>query len=123
MAVATYIVDKDGNQIDASTATVPNNRDFRGAWSLSGNVISEDLTKAKEIFKDKVREVRNPKLTALDADYMKALEDGDTAAQSAIATVKQALRDAPSASAIDAATDMAGLKAAWDASLLGDSPY
>ena len=123
MAVTTYIVDKDGNQIDASTATVPNNRDFRGAWSLSGNVISEDLTKAKEIFKDKVREVRNPKLTALDADYMKALEDGDTAAQSAIATVKQALRDAPSASAINAATDMAGLKAAWDASLLGDSPY
>ena len=123
MAVTTYIVDKDGNQIDASTATVPANRDFRGAWSLSGNVISEDLTKAKEIFKDKVREVRNPKLTALDADYMKALEDGDTAAQSAIATVKQALRDAPAASAIDAATDMAGLKAAWDASLLGDSPY
>ena len=123
MAVATYIVDKDGNQIDASTATVPNNRDFRGAWSLSGNVINEDLTKAKEIFKDKVREVRNPKLTALDADYMKALEDGDTAAQSAIATVKQALRDAPAASAIDAATDMAGLKAAWDASLLGNSPY
>ena len=123
MAVQTYIVDKDGNQIDASTATVPNNRDFRGAWSLSGNVISEDLTKAKEIFKDKVREVRNPKLTALDADYMKALEDGDTAAQSAIATVKQALRDAPAASAIDAATDMVGLKAAWDASLLGDSPY
>ena len=123
MAVTTYIVDKDGNQIDASTATVPNNRDFRGAWSLSGNVISEDLTKAKEIFKDKVRDVRNPKLTALDADYMKALEDGDTAAQSAIATVKQALRDAPAASAIDAATDMAGLKSAWDASLLGDSPY
>lgn len=123
MAVTTYIVDKDGNQIDASTATVPNNRDFRGAWSLSGNVISEDLTKAKEIFKDKVREVRNPKLTALDADYMKALEDGDTAAQSAIATVKQALRDAPAASSIDASTDMAGLKAAWDASLLGDSPY
>ena len=123
MAVTTYIVDKDGNQIDASTATVPANRDFRGAWTLSGNVISEDMTKAKELFKDKVREVRNPKLTALDADYMKALEDGDTAAQSAIATVKQALRDAPAASAIDAATDMAGLKAAWDASLLGDSPY
>ena len=29
MAVTTYIVDKDGNQIDASTATVPTNRDFR----------------------------------------------------------------------------------------------
>ena len=123
MAVTTYIVDKDGNQIDASTATVPANRDFRVAWSLSGNVISEDLTKAKEIFKDKVREVRNPKLTALDADYMKALEDGDTAAQSAIATVKQALRDAPAASAIDAATTISELKAAWDTNVLGASPY
>ena len=49
MAVTTYIVDKDGNQIDASTATVPANRDFRGAWVLNGSVISEDLTKAKEI--------------------------------------------------------------------------
>ena len=66
MATTTYIVDKDGNQIDASTATVPANRDFRGAWSLSGSVISEDLTKAKEIFKDKIREVRKPLLEAED---------------------------------------------------------
>ena len=121
MAVTTYIVDKDGNQIDASTATVPANRDFRGAWSLSGNVISEDLTKAKEIFKDKVREVRKPRLEAKDVELMKALENGDDT--TAIASAKQALRDAPAASAIDAATDMAGLKAAWDANLLGDSPY
>ena len=39
----TYIVDKDGNQIDASTATVPADRHFRGAWSLSGSVITEDM--------------------------------------------------------------------------------
>lgn len=123
MAVTTYIVDKDGNQIDASTATVPSDRAFRGAWSLSGSVISEDMTKAKEIFKDKVREVRGPKLAELDTDYMKAMEDGDTAAQSAIAGVKQSLRDAPAAAAIDAATDIAGLKAAWDVAVLGDSPY
>ena len=49
----TYIVDKDGNQIDAASATVPSDRHFRGAWSLDGTVISEDITKAKEIFKDK----------------------------------------------------------------------
>jgi len=123
MAVATYIVDKDGNQIDASTATVPSDRHFRGAWSLNGSVISEDMDAAKAIFRDKAREVRNPKLTALDADYMKALEDGDTAAQSAIATVKQSLRDAPAAAAIDSASTIAELKAAWNADLLGDSPY
>ena len=50
-------------------------------------------------------------------------DHGFGADTSAIASAKQALRDAPAASAIDAATDMAGLKAAWDASLLGDSPY
>jgi len=123
MAVTTYIVDKDGNQIDAATATVPANRDFRGAWSLSGSVISEDLNKAKELFKDKIREVRGPLLAAEDVVYMKALEADDATAKAASVTKKQALRDAPAASAIDAATDIAGLKAAWDADLLGDSPY
>jgi hypothetical protein len=118
MAVTTYIVDKDGNQIDASTATVPANRDFRGAWSLSGSVISEDLTKAKEIFADKVREARGPLLEALDTDYMKALETSADTTQ--IVADKQALRDAPTAG--DAATSIAELKAAWPAAC-GDSPY
>ena len=62
----TYIVDKDGNQIDASTATVPADRHFRGAWSLSGSVITEDMDAAKTIFKDKIREVRGPLLEAED---------------------------------------------------------
>jgi hypothetical protein len=123
MAVTTYIVDKDGNQIDASTATVPANRDFRGAWSLSGNVISEDLAKAKELFRDKIREVRGPLLDAEDVTYMKALEADDADAKAASVAAKSALRDAPAAAAIDAATDIASLKAAWDASVLGDSPY
>lgn len=119
----TYIVDKDGNQIDASTATVPSDRHFRGAWSLSGTVISEDMTKAKEIFKDKIREVRKPLLEAEDVTYMKALEAGDSDAQAASVTAKNALRDAPAASAITNAADIAALKAAWDADTLGDSPY
>jgi len=121
MAVTTYIVDKDGSQIDASTATVPTNRDFRGAWSLSGSVISEDMTKAKEIFKDKIREVRKPLLDAKDVELMKALEAGTST--TAIATAKDALRDAPAASAISSASDIDALKAAWDTSVLGDSPY
>ena len=119
----TYIVDKDGNQIDASSATVPSDRHFRGAWSLSGTVISEDMTKAKEIFKDKIREVRAPLLEAEDVTYMKALEAGDSDAQAASVTAKNALRDAPAASAITNASDIAALKAAWDTSVLGDSPY
>ncbi len=123
MAVTTYIVDKDGNQIDASTATVPANRDFRNAWSLSGTVISEDLDKAKEIFKDKIREVRSPLLEAEDVVYMKAMEADDASAKTASVTKKNALRDAPAASAIGSASTIAELKAAWDTNLLGASPY
>jgi hypothetical protein len=118
MTVATYIVDRNGNQIDSSTTTVPTNRDFRGAWVLNGSVITEDLDAAKTIFADKVREARKPLLEALDTDFMKAQETGaDTAA---IVTSKQALRDAPTAG--NSATSIAELKAAWP-SCCGDSPY
>ena len=123
MAVTTYIVDKDGNQIDASTATIPANRDFRGAWSLSGKVITEDLAKSKELFKDKIREVRKPLLDAEDVVYMKALEADDADAKNASVNKKKALRDAPAAKAITDADTIAKLKAAWDTSVLGDSPY
>ena len=119
----TYIVDKDGNQIDASTATVPSDRHFRGAWSLSGTTITEDVTAAKVIFKDKIREVRTPLLDAEDVVYMKALEADDADAKTASVNKKKALRDAPAASAITSADTIAKLKAAWDTSVLGDSPY
>jgi len=119
----TYIVDKDGNQIDASTATVPSDRHFRGAWSISGSVISEDLATAKEIFKDKIRLVRAPLLEAEDVVYMKALEADDSAAKTASVAKKNALRDAPAASAITNATTIAELKAAWDTDVLGVNPY
>ena len=123
MAPTTYIVDKDGNSIDASTATVPSDRHFRGAWTLNGKVISEDMTKAKEIFKDKIREVRQPLLDAEDVVYMKALEADDASAKTASVAKKKALRDAPAAKAITDADTIAKLKAAWDTSVLGESPY
>ena len=119
----TYIVDKDGNQVDASTVTVPSDRHFRGAWSLSGKVISEDMDAAKVIFKDKIREVRQPLLEAEDVVYMKALEADDASAKTASVAKKKALRDAPAAQAITDADTIAKLKAAWDTSVLGDSPY
>ena len=119
----TYIVDKDGNQVDASTVTVPSDRHFREAWTLNGKVISEDMTKAKEIFKDKIREVRAALLDAEDVVYMKALEADDADAKTASVTKKKPLRDAPAAQAITDADTIAKLKAAWDTSVLGDSPY
>ena len=122
--MTSFIVDKDGNQIDASTvSSKPSDRHFRNAWAISGKVISEDMTKAKEIFKDKIREVRTPLLEAEDVVYMKALEADDSSAKTASVNKKKALRDAPAAKAISDADTIAKLKAAWDTSVLGDSPY
>jgi len=119
----TMITDKDGNTIDASTASIPSDRHFRNAWSLSGTTITEDMTAAKVIFKDKIREVRAPLLEEQDTLFMKALEDDDSSAQSTIKTKKKALRDAPAASAITNADTITKLKAAWDTTNLGTSPY
>ena len=122
--MTSFIVDKDGNQIDASTVTSkPSDRHFRNAWAISGKVIAEDITKAKEIFKAKIREVRKPLLEAEDVVYMKALEADDSSAKTASVNKKKALRDAPAAQAITDADTIAKLKAAWDTSVLGDSPY
>ena len=125
MATKSYIVDMDGASVDASTVTKPSDRHFRGAWKLSSDskVIAEDMTKAKEIFKDKIRSVRQPLLDAEDVVYMKALEAGDSSAQAASVTKKKKLRDAPAATAINNADTIAKLKAAWDTSTLGTSPY
>ena len=119
----TNIVDKDGNTIAASDATVPSDRHFRNAWTLSGTTITEEIAAAKVIFKDKIREVRKPLLEAEDVVYMKAMEADDSSAKSASVTKKTNLRNAPAASAIADATTIAELKAAWDTSVLGDSPY
>ena len=119
----TNIADKDGNLINAADATIPSDRHFRNAWTLSGKTITEDLTASKVILKDKIREVRKPLLDAEDVVYMKALEADDADAKTASVAKKKALRDAPAASAISSADTIAKLKAAWDTSTLGDSPY
>jgi len=121
--VTINILDKDGNSIESSSATIPSDRHFRNAWTLSGTTITEDLAASKLIFKDKIREVRTPLLVAEDVVYMKALESSDSSAQSASVTKKNALRNAPAASAITNAANITALKNAWNTSLLGDSPY
>jgi hypothetical protein len=117
------IVDKDANTIDSASATVPSDRHFRDAWSLSGTTITEDLSAAKELFKEQIRTARKPLLEAQDVAYMKALEAGDSSAQTTAVNAKTALRDAPAAAAITNADTIAKLKAAWDTTLLGASPY
>ena len=85
------------------------------------SIIKTDMTKAKEIHKTNIRVAREPKLAALDVDFQRALEAGtDTAS---IVSKTQALRDAPADSAIESAKTEAELKAQWNKTILGDSPY
>ena len=80
-----------------------------------------DMAKAREIHKNKIREARAPKFAELDIEFQKALETG--ASTTDIVSKKQALRDAPADSGIAAATTEAKLKAQWNTSILGNSPY
>ena len=57
----------------------------------------------------------------MDIEFQRALET--SADTSAIIAKKQALRDAPADSAIDAATTTDELKSQWNTDVLGDSPY
>ena len=121
----TYITDKAGVTVDSSTVSVPSDRHFRGAWVVDADkkVISEDMTEAKKIFQDKIREVRQPLLDAEDVVWMKAAEANDSDGKVASVAKKKKLRDAPAAAAITNAVNITALKAAWDSDVLGASPY
>ena len=80
-----------------------------------------DMAKAREIHKEKIRTARTPKLVELDIEFQKAQET--SADTSTIVSKKNALRDAPADSGIAAASDAAALKAQWNTSILGASPY
>ena len=84
-------------------------------------IITTDMAKAKEIHKTKIRNARPSKFAELDIEFQRALET--SADTSAIIAKKQALRDAPADSAIDAATTTDELKSQWNTDVLGDSPY
>ena len=80
-----------------------------------------NMDKAKEIHKNKIRKARAPKLAELDVEFQKAQET--SASTTDIVAKKNALRDAPAAVGISSATTTDELKAQWDASILGTSPY
>ena len=80
-----------------------------------------DMAKAREIHKNKIRVARKPLLEALDIEFQKAQETG--ASTTDILAKKQALRDAPADSGIAAASDADTLKAQWKTDILGTSPY
>ena len=102
-------------------SVIPTDRSFRNAWKQNSKTIETDMTKAKEIHKDKIRIARTPKLAELDIEFQKALETSSSTTD--IIAKKQALRDAPAASGISTAASEADLKAQRDTTNLGTSPY
>jgi hypothetical protein len=69
-----------------------------------------NIDKAKAIHLDKFREVRKPKLEALDIAYSRADEEGDIAKKSEIAAQKQALRDVTK---VELPSTLPEIKATW----------
>ena len=67
-------------------------------------MIKVNMDKAREIKKDQIREARKPLLEALDIDFMRAVEAGDTTQQAQIIKKKEMLRDATDDPAIAAAS-------------------
>lgn len=60
---------------------------------MAKGVITVDMTKAKDVYKDILRSARKPVLEALDLEFMRAVESGNTAWQAEVAAKKQSLRD------------------------------
>ena len=59
-----------------------------------------NMQKAQEIWRNKIREDREPYFQSLDVDYLKATEAQNTTLKNHIETKKQQLRDAPADSRI-----------------------
>ena len=74
--------------------------------------VTVNMSKARVIHMDKIRNVRNKQLAGLDLPFMRAVEAGDVSEQARIANEKQVLRDIPQT--LDLTTDTPEeLKAIW----------
>ena len=78
-------------------------------------MITIDITKAKEVWKNKIRQARKSALEKLDIDFIKAQEQGNDT--TSIVADKQTLRDLPSQ--VDTANSIEEIKAVWN-NLLGE---
>ena len=98
-------------------------KDFIDAIALSeGKAPGIDMAKAREIFRDKIREARAPLFQEHDVKFMLALEKGEPT--DAAVAAKQELRDLTSIEAINKAKNLTSLVAAWPTDVLGaDHPF
>lgn len=63
------LININGEVRDASSVTVPQDRRFRDAWQFSGDAITVDAVKQREIFIKLVNEERDRRMVAMAAGY------------------------------------------------------
>jgi hypothetical protein len=96
----------------------PTDKYFRRAWEDNGSAVVVNMSKARTVHLTEIRRVRDAELTARDIPWMKAVEAGDTDAQTTIGTEKQVLRDIPATFDLTTEVDTPEkLKAKWPAEL------
>ncbi len=104
-----YVANVEGHR-PMEESEMPEDRYFRGAWKHSEDKIHVDMEKAKDIHRDVLRELRKPKLEALDIEFIRADETFDDEEKSLIKVKKQELRDITEAPEIVNAKSLEELK-------------
>lgn len=90
--------------------------EFINAWTIDATI---DLERAKDVWRNKMRPIRDARLKQLDLEWMRAMELGDSAKASVVATQKQELRDITKRDELKYAKSLAEVKAFWPAVLNG----
>ena len=86
----------DGKHLVPGPDDHPAEHAFPGAWRhLGGGNIGIDMPAARAVKLDRIREERNGRFPSLDAEWMKATGQGDSAAATAIEAKRQHLRELP----------------------------
>lgn len=100
-----------GSEYNAGDYQIPAETTFRDSWAVDtdASIISVNMSKAKDIWRERIRLARKDEFARLDTEFMKAMETG--ADTTSIVAQKQVLRDAPAHADIDAATTPDELKA------------
>lgn len=96
----------------------PSSRAFRNAWKWDGAAIKVNMPAARGIHMDRIREIRNARLDALDKDWSRAKGQKKEAEADAVEAKRQKLRDIPQTLDLTTAATPEALGALWPAELI-----
>lgn len=91
-------------------------REFIDAWTIDATI---DLELAKEVWRQKMRPVRNERLKVLDIEWMRAMELGDYQAAAKVVARKEELRNITKRDELKYAKSLDEVKAFWPEVLNG----